>query len=166
MLDAKRAILVVLALVFSGWFAQQSYSQSSPDSIVRAADEFPSWLRVGGVIVGLGAGPGIAIWYLWYDTAKAKPRDQKRHHDQLESLVNRFQAQLDAQAERSAREAKEREERHAAHWTLANTNARADLHEMTKAHREDNQLLTLAIRDLIEAIEKNACKFQAAGPPH
>lgn len=126
------AAFVVVVIAFSAWFASHSYGQGP----IGAADDpmatAPEWLKNLGLTAGLGAGPVIAIWYLWYDVSRVKPRMERAQREQL----------------------KEMEDRHTAHWTVLNTNSRADLHELVKQQREDNARYLQAIDRLSDAIDK------------
>lgn len=111
------AIFAFCALLLSAVFAGHSIAQTQPlaDGAASTAAannaEFPPWLRGTVVGVGLLSGPGIAVWYLWYDVRYAKPRQERAHNEERQKM----------------------EERHAANWALATANARSDLQGLMAA---------------------------------
>lgn len=101
----RTAVFVLVALSLSAWFAGHCLAQTQPAAPgIAINQEYADWLKAA-IGVGLFSGPGIAIWYLWYDVRYVKPR--------MERIANE--------------QRKEMEERHAKDWALSQANSRADL---------------------------------------
>lgn len=143
-------IIALLAMGFSGWFASTTHGDVTRSDSTQVTD-IPDWLKNSGTVFGLAAGPGIAIWYLWYDTTRIKPKLQRDFREQMEIVIQRYITL-----------AKETEDRHAAHWTLANNNFMTERHEMMKDWREDMLALKQAIDKLSEAVKGYECQYSSA----
>lgn len=141
-------ILAISALGFSSWFASTSRGDVNHIDAPQAATDIPDWLKNSGTVIGLAAGPGIAIWYLWYDTTRVKPKMQRDFREQVETIIQRY-----------TQMAKETEDRHTSHWTLAQNQFMADRHETLKDWREDMQALRNAIDKLSDSVNGNECRY-------
>ena len=142
-------IVALVAMGFSGWLASTTKHAHAAETQVSQSDEFPDWLKNSGTVLGLATGPGIAIWYLWYDVSRIKPKWHRDVREQIDSVIDRYIVQH-----------QEMEKRHADHWTLSNNQFQQNLHELTKGFREDLLGLRTAIERLADATAKNGCQFE------
>lgn len=113
------------------------------DSMAGAAE----WLKSIGSL-------GITIWYLWYDISRVKPRMEKAHREEVESMRKAHREEVESERKDFLLQLEKQEERHTAHWTRLNQDSRSDAHDMQQWHREDSAKFVTAIDRLSEAIEK------------
>ena len=140
------AITSFALLFYSGYQAEQVLGQTEKTTDRTGdggsdLDGIPGWAKGSGIIAGLVAGPGFAVWFAWYMTTKRIPEIERNHAAQIT----------------------ESEKRHSDHITLLINNFRSDQVEMWKIKREDDKAWQDVVSRLADKSGEQVCQFVRAG---
>jgi hypothetical protein len=139
-------VIAIASVMLSGGMlvalAQAQVTGSTSGQVVlRAADDYPSWMSGLGLFAAVTGGPVFSVVVCWYLLAKRLPKLEDDHRAEMRVMVESFQKQLEDLTVRFSNM-----------FTTAQANFRSDQISMWNVKKEGERETAAAIRELAAEI--------------